>query len=170
MLSTAAKHYRCCGHIIKMIAVLAGRLLRFFMPGGVLLLAGILFGNSAEIIHWRPVVAKVLLLVVPGVSLFVCWRFNKFKPAFGVLVLLLAEWLLQSFCRGVDIDPWLATIVRDAVTVLLPLNFAWLALGREKGLVNISGLTKSMFIVAQPLLVSLIYFRQPEILSYLSKE
>jgi diguanylate cyclase (GGDEF)-like protein len=153
-----------------MIAVLVRILFRFFLPGGFLLLAGILFSSSAEIIHWRPVVAKVSLLVVPAACLLVCWRFNKFKPVFAVLVLLLAEWALQSFCRGVDIDPGLAMVVRDTLTVLLPLNLAWLALGRETGLVNIMGLVKLTLIVVQPLMIAYIYFRQPEMLTYLGRE
>lgn len=140
------------------------------MPGGILLLAGIVFGNSAEFIHWRPVVAKVLLLVVPVAGLLVCWRFNKFKPTFIVLVLFLAEWLLLNFCRGVEIDLAIAAIVRDTVAVLLPLNIAWLALGREKGLLNIPGVAKLLLIAAQPLLVFSIYFYQPEILAYVGKD
>lgn len=135
-----------------------------------MLLAGILFSNSAETIHWRPVVAKVSLIGVPAACLLVCWRFNKFKPVFAVLVLLLAEWALQSFCRGVDLEPSLAAVVRDTLAVLLPLNFAWLALGREKGLVNIPGLLKVLLIVAQPLLVVFISSRQPEVLTYLGRE
>ncbi len=135
-----------------------------------MLLAGILFSNSAETIHWRPVVAKVSVIGVPAACLLVCWRFNKFKPVFAVLVLLLAEWALQSFCRGVDLEPSLAAVVRDTLAVLLPLNFAWLALGREKGLVNIPGLLKVLLIVAQPLLVVFISSRQPEVLTYLGRE
>jgi diguanylate cyclase (GGDEF)-like protein len=153
-----------------MIAVLSGRLLRFFLPGGFLLLAGILFGNSLEIIHWRPLVAKVLLLVVPAAGLLVCWRFNKLKPAFAILVLLLAEWVLQNFGRGFNLAPDRAALVRDTVAVLLPLNLAWLALGREKGLVNLPGLAKVVLIAGQPLLVAAIYFCQPGILAYLGKE
>ncbi len=153
-----------------MIAVLVRSLFRFFLPGGFLVLAGILFSNSAEIIHWRPVVAKVALFGVPAACLLVCWRFNKFKPVFAVLVLLLAEWALQSFCRGVDVEPRLAAVVRDTLTVLLPLNFAWLALGRETGLGNMPGLVKLLLIAAQPLLIVLIYFRQPEMLTYLGRD
>ena len=152
-----------------MIFVLAGRLFHFFLPGGILLLAGILFGHSPEFIHWRPVVAKVLLLVVPVAGFVVCWRFNKFKPVFIVLVLFLAEWLFGNFCRGVGIDLALAAIVRDTVAFLLPLNIAWLALGHEKGLVNIPVVAKLMLVAAQPLLVFSIYFYRPEILAYAGK-
>lgn len=140
------------------------------MPGGLLLLAGILFGNSLEFVHWRPMVAKVLLLVVPAAGLLVCWRFNKFKPAFAILVLFMAEWLLRSFGRGLDIDPERAALVRDTVAVLLPLNLAWLALGREKGLANLPGLAKLLLIAGQPLAVAAIYSRQPEILIYLGRD
>lgn len=140
------------------------------MPGLVLLMAGILFSNSAEILHWRPIVAKALLLFVPTAGLLVCWRFNKFKPLFVILVLFLAEWALQSFCRGGEADPLLAAVIYDIVNVLLPLNFAWLALGREKGLVNISGLVKLLLIAAQPLLIASIYANQPEILNYFGNE
>ncbi|MCA1765244.1 MAG: GGDEF domain-containing protein [Desulfobulbaceae bacterium] len=104
-----------------MIAALAGRLFYFFMPGGVLLLVAVLFGHSAEVVHWRP---------VPEVGL----------P------------------------------VRDAVAVLMPLNLAWLALSREKGLVNPAGLTRLLLIFSQPPLIAALYLYRPELLSYLSKD
>lgn len=153
-----------------MIAVVSGRLIRFFMPGGVLLLVGILFANSVEVIHWRPIVAKGLLFVVPVAGLLVCWRFNKFKPFFAISVLFLAEWALKSFCRGADVDPQLARVVRNTVAVLLPLNFAWLSLGKERGVINFSGMAKLLFVVAQPLLIAVLFSRQPVILSYFGKE
>lgn len=134
------------------------------------MLAAVLFANSLAIIHWRPVVAKFLSIIVPVAGLLVCWCFNKFRPAFALLVLVIAEWLLQGFVRGTAAEPGLATMVRDTVAVLLPLNLAWLALGREKGLVNLSGLIKLLFIVLQPLLVFLIYLRQPELLSYSGRD
>lgn len=152
-----------------MIAALAGRLFYFFMPGGVLLLAGILFGSSAEFIHWRPISAKLLVLGVPAFGLFICWRFNRFKPIFGVLALFLAEWVLSSFYRAADGNQGLALLVRDSVAVLLPLNLAWLALGREKGLFNPAGLVKLLLIVSQPLLIAAVYLFRPELLSCLSK-
>lgn len=153
-----------------MIALLAARLFHFLVPGGVLLLAGLLFSSNPEILHWRPVVARILQLAVPVVVVFVCWRFNKYKPAFAVLVLLLSEWLLQRFCRGAGIDRQLASQVANSVAVLLPLNLAWLALGRERGLFNLQAVGKLLLLISQPLLVSLMIMDQPEIFLLLDKD
>src|SRR5210317_2511738 len=112
-----------------MISVLVGRFFHFLVPGGVLLLAGVLFNNALEVIHWRPVVAKALLLLVPVVAIFVCWRFNKFRPAFAIMVLLIAEGVVHRFCRGAYVDQNLAYQVMNVVTVLVPINLAWLGLG-----------------------------------------
>jgi len=134
------------------------------------LLAGIMFGNSVEALYWRPVVAKLLLFGVPVFGLSICWRFNRFKPAFAVLAIFIAEWALHSFYRGAEADHGFALLVRNAVAVLLPLNLAWLALGREKGLFNSAGLAKLLIIAAQPLLFGILYFHRPELLSYLTIE
>ncbi|MFN2365685.1 MAG: diguanylate cyclase [Desulfurivibrionaceae bacterium] len=153
-----------------MIAALAGRLFYFFMPGGVLLLAAVLFGHSAEVVHWRPVTAKLLFFGVPAIGFLVCWRFNRFKPVFGILILFLAEWALNGFYRGAAFHPEVGLPVRDAVAVLMPLNLAWLALSREKGLVNPAGLTRLLLIFSQPPLIAALYLYRPELLSYLSKD
>lgn len=149
-----------------MIAVFVGRLFHFLVPGGVLLLAGVLFNNAPELIHWRPIVAKALLLLVPATSLFVCWRFNKFRPAFAILALFITEWAIHRFCRGTDIDPYLASEVRNVVTVLLPLNLAWLALGRERGLFNLRGFARLVVLAGQLPLAAAIFVYYPDIVSF----
>jgi diguanylate cyclase (GGDEF)-like protein len=148
-----------------MISILIGRIFHFLVPGGVLLLAGVLFCNATEIIHWRPIVAKILLLLVPATGLFVCWRFNKVRPALAILVLLITEWGIHRFCRGINIDPRLASEVRNVVTVLLPLNLAWLALGREKGLLNLYGFLKLAVLFGQLMLVAAVFVYRPDIVS-----
>jgi len=147
---------------LGMAAVLAGRIFHFFIPGGFLLLLGVLFNNAPEIIHWRPVVAKVSLLVVPVFGLVVGWRFNKFKPVLAILALLLAEWAIHNFVRGVDVDQSLAMFVRNSVGVLLPVNLAFLALGRERGLLNMHGGTKIFLVLCQPLAVFFAFQHYPD--------
>jgi diguanylate cyclase (GGDEF)-like protein len=149
-----------------MIAVFVGRLFHFLVPGGVLLLAGVLFNNAPELMHWRPIVAKALLLLVPATGLFVCWRFNKFRPAFAILGLFISEWAIHRFCRGTDIDLRFASEVKNVVTLLLPLNLAWLALGRERGLFNLWGFARLVVLVGQIPLVAIIFVYYPDIVSF----
>lgn len=129
-------------------------------------MAGVIFNNAPDVIHWRPIIAKVLLLLVPVTGLFVCWRFNKFRPAFAILALLVTEWLIHRFCRGSDVDLQLASGVINVVAVLLPLNLAWLALGRERGLFNLWGFVKLVVLGGQIPLVAVMFVYYPDIVSF----
>lgn len=84
-------------------------------------------------------------------------------------MLFLAEWSRHHFYQGAALGSGLATMGRETIGVLLPLNLVWLALGREKGLVNISGLVKLLLIIVQPPLVVFLYLHQPKIPAYLRR-
>ena len=114
--------------------------------------------------------AKILSLFVPVITVFVCWRFNKYKPAFAVLVLFMSEWILYRYCRGVEIDQQLAFLVESSIAVLLPLNLAWLSLGSERGILNIRALGKLLFLAGQPFLVAFLIAEYPAFIILLGRE
>ncbi len=114
--------------------------------------------------------AKILSLFVPVITVFVCWRFNKYKPAFAVLVLFMSEWILYRYCRGVEIDQQLAFLVESSIAVLLPLNLAWLSLGSERGILNIRALGKLLFLAGQLFLVAFLIAEYPAFIILLGRE
>jgi len=115
----------------------------FLFPGGLIWAAAILlflYGNGAIVSHpvvsWLPII--VLLL-----SLFIGWRFNRGKLPLVILLVYAASYLLaesQSLLGG-DLN---ATI-----SILLPLNYALLAFGSERGFFSLALLLKASFIVLQ---------------------
>ena len=92
---------------------------------------------------------------------------NLFLPYWP---LFLAEGILFRYCRGAGIDLTLASQIENSVAILLPLNLAFLALGRERGLFNLRALAKLLFIAGQPFLVAYLIAEHPEVFILLGKD
>ncbi|MBU0479669.1 MAG: GGDEF domain-containing protein [Proteobacteria bacterium] len=152
-----------------MAAVLTRRIFHFFVPGGLLLAACIIFNGNEGMLHWRPVVARGMLLAVPAAALIIGWRFNRFNPVLAVLALVLSELAIYEFVRGTDVDLPLASVVHGSVSVLLPVNLVFLAWSGERGIFNSSGFFKTATLVSQPFLVAWIYSSYPLLTENLAK-
>ena len=124
--------------------------------------ACLLFNSSESVLHWRPVVAKLSLLVAPVACLFIGWRFNRFNPALAIFVFIFSELFIHEYARGVDVDPGVADFVTLSVSILLPLNLAFLACAGERGIFNLSGLCKSTTVVVQPFLAAWVFWNFPD--------
>jgi len=131
-------------------------LISSFAPGGLLFLGtvillhqGVLLKSLGPLIHIYP-------YVVAGAGLFLGWRFKKGRLVFAMLVLAIAERSLLQFAPGVSAATGVGLIVKDAVSLLLPLNLAVLSMLRERGVLTLRGFWRFNVIVAQVVAVILL--------------
>src|ERR1700739_1874594 len=115
-------------------APVPGRLWKTWLfPGGVLLtLAAAVFHSPLF-----PQVAPSLSFFYGAVfaaGLLLAWRFNSSRILFSLLVLLLAHKAVQFFAAG-QIHTGPGRTVAVLMAMLVPLNFIFFALIRERGLV-----------------------------------
>jgi diguanylate cyclase (GGDEF)-like protein len=109
------------------------------MPGGVVLVAAVIFLQggifppSASVIatyYWAAFLAGFLL----------AWRFHSSRALLAVVLLLISHRALEFFSAGRAVANGPSRIALEAVAVLLPLNFLFLTMARERGF-TISSLT-----------------------------
>src|SRR5256884_6487345 len=82
------------------------------------------------------------------------WRFPRSRLLFTLLVLALADRTLLHFAAGHGLTR--DRVVFQAIAVLLPLNFAALALTAERGFLTPPGLMRLGLILGQVALVSIL--------------
>ena len=153
-----------------MVALIARVVFAFLVPGSLLLLAGVSFGQSTALLPWRPVAVRATLWLVPLLALLLGWRFNRSKPVYLILVLLLAERAVSFYSPMTGGSAGGVAMIVQVVALLLPLNFVVLGLGAERGLFSIHALPRLLLILAQPPLVLLVALRYPQALSVLQSD
>ena len=127
------------------------RLLFFFFPGAVLLLAtvglleGRLLGNSLADF------ARLYPLVVFSAGVVLAWGFNRSRIVYALLALALANWALYRFTA-----PGLNAVIYPAVACLLPLNLAAFPWLDERGLLTPRGLLRAGVLLLQVVAVALL--------------
>src|SRR5207302_1408861 len=89
-----------------------------------------------------------------GAGMLIGWRFHRSRLLFVLLVLALADRTLLHFAAGHGLTR--DRVVYQAIAVLLPLNFAALALTAERGFLTPPGLVRLGLILGQVALVSIL--------------
>ena len=104
-----------------------------FVPGGVLLLcAGILLGTG---LLWLSVPAvQIYYYAVFFAGVLLAWRFHSSRTLFALVTILLAYRAMEFFSSGRPGSSGPGRIAFEAVAVLIPLNFIFVAFVRERGL------------------------------------
>ncbi|WP_181919514.1 diguanylate cyclase [Alkalilimnicola ehrlichii] len=101
---------------------------------------------------WQP-----LLQAIPYsaclLALCIALLFNQGRVFFLALLLGLGYWALNSVATTAAIDAFHAAVIFTACSILLPLNFAIFTFLKEKGLLNLSGILRSGFLLAQVIFV-----------------
>jgi diguanylate cyclase (GGDEF)-like protein len=113
----------------------------------VLFAAMIVAAGSAVAVRWFDAFAGLYVGAAVVLALLLGWRIDRSRLVFASVVLGLAAWLLHHAAARHDA---LTRIVPDAVALLLPLNIALLALGKERGTFTAHGLLRWAVIAAQP--------------------
>ena len=123
-------------------------------PGGLLLLAGVLFLDWAELRDPVSPLVRMYPYIVFGAGIFLGWRFHQGRLLFAILVLALADRALLHFSASATALTGVGRTIFNAVALLLPLNLGALPLITEWGVVTVRGLIRlgviplQLFVVA----------------------
>lgn len=82
-----------------------------------------------------------------------CWRFQRTRLLFAMIVMVMADRVLLRFATGADAAVPPGSVVLSAVAILLPLNLLALALIPERGPFTLTSLVQWTAIFVQPALV-----------------
>lgn len=140
----------------------------FFVPGGIVFLGAVILTRTGVWVEWTPIVTRIYPYAVLAAGVLLGWRFNRSRLVFALLILGLADRVLLHFAYDHSAS---GKIVYNAVAVLLPLNLAVFALIKERGIVTARGLARTALILAQPLIVALLYrYQRADLSAYLERE
>jgi len=104
-----------------------------FVPGGILLLCAIaLFGSG--IIRLSVPALQIYYYAVFFAGVLLAWRFHSSRILFGLITILLAYRAMEFFSPARPVPNGPGRIAFEAVAVLIPLNFIFIAFVRERGL------------------------------------
>ena len=132
----------------------------YLLPGGLLVLTGILLFHLLSLPEQVRGFFAYYPILVLALGLFLSWRFNRTRLFFALLLLTLADLLLRRFPDG---ETRLLAIA--AAEFLIPLNLAMISFFIERGLFSPSGVLRAGVIAAQPLFLYLAYLASPAALS-----
>lgn len=104
-----------------------------FMPGSLVLLAGLVVLRPEALPTWVLPIIYASPYVIAAAGLFVGWFFDRGRLVFPILLLAVAEAALALFAPDGGASTKNGRIVYNAVAVLLPLNLLALSLLQERG-------------------------------------
>ncbi len=153
----------------------AYNILRFFrfltmlvLPGGVVILGVHLAIHYGVLTPWLPRIEQVFPYIILGIGMLLGWRFHRSRLAFVIFILFLSERSLYYFSTGGSYSFGYDRTILFVNCILLPMNMALFYLVRERGIFNLRGLTRVIFILLQPFLVFLLLRLRPDLFQYLS--
>ncbi len=130
-----------------------------FLPGGVLLVAAVLFVHEAQ-----PALVAAAARGFPylafGAAAVLAWRFNRSGLVFSVVTLALAAIALRQF-SGTEPGGARGDAVVGLVGFLLPINLGLFSLLPERGRWVRRGLTRLAVLGGQAALVALVVYAVP---------
>jgi diguanylate cyclase (GGDEF)-like protein len=145
-------------------------LVTFLWPGGVLLATAIAALQHEESAQFIFEFSWAFPCIIGGVALFLGWRFNRSRLLFGVLSLLMAQYILLYFGGSEDGELLLARYILYCVAIVLPFDFILFSMWQERGILTVRGLLRLGLLVAQPFIVIALYrWRGPLILQELDQ-
>jgi len=139
----------------------------FFLPGGLVFIVALVCVRQGYVSPWLPQIERLAPFFILGIGFLLGWRFHRSRLAFVIFILVLADRFLYYFGPGGVAGFDNAEEVFDTTAILLPVNLALFYLARERGMFNLSGLMKFLFILAQPLTVYFLFRENPQVFTYL---
>ncbi len=124
------------------------RILSKLVPEVLILVAAALLLTRPALRGTASGLATVFPFTVAAAALLLGWRFNRSRLVFAIALLALTEYLLL---RGIDSPR--DRFFFQAVTILLPINLALVALLPERGTLTPPGLLRWVLLGAQVLIV-----------------
>ncbi len=142
-------------------------ILGFFIPGGLLLAVSIFVLHKEFLAPWMPLLSASLPYLILGLGFFIGLRFHRSRLAFAILLLVLTDRILFYFGPDGTLNSVHGTIVLHSAALLLPINMVLLYISKERGILNLSGLLRFCFIIAQPIGVYYVIRKYIHVFSYL---
>lgn len=157
-------------NITSTIIRLLRSLLAFFLPGGLVLLVTFLAIHFNLVAPWIDIIEKVGSYVILAIGVILGWIFHRSRLVFVIFILFLSERTLFYFGAGGSFAFAYDNSVLLTNGILLPVNIALFYLVRERGLLNLGGIARIIFILLQPLTVYLLLRMQPDLFQHLSHQ
>ena len=142
-------------------------LLGFFLPGGLVFIAAFAGVRQGLVNPWLPQIEGIVPYFILGVGILLGWRFHRSRLALVILVLILADRILYYWGPGGVSGFGSEKVIFYVTAILLPVNLALFYLVKERGIFNLRGLMRLLFILAQPLAVYFCLLKRPEVFQYL---
>lgn len=153
------------------IALIFKKIFELMLPGGIVLIAALVGYRfvDKDSCMWLPLVDSYGAYVILGIGFLLGWRFHRSRLAFIILILMLADRVLYYFGPGGVSVYEHDRIVFYMVSILLPVNISLFYFVKERGIFNLQGLIRFLFIFAQPLTVYIILREKPGLFKYLQQ-
>ena len=126
----------------------------FFVPGGICVAASVLILNWG-LFPLAPSAVHFYYYAVLLSGILLAWRFHSSRVLFALLTLFLAQRALQFFFAG-HANSVNGHIALEAISVLLPFNFALFSASRERGVNLSSSLTRVCLLFLEATFVAII--------------
>ena len=124
------------------------------LPEAPIIVAALVFTQAQWLQSLLAPLAPFYPYAVFGAGVLLGWRFHRSRLLFALLVLALADRTLLHFAGGHGLAR--DRVVYQAIALLLPLNFAALALTAERGFLTPPGMVRLALILGQVALVSIL--------------
>jgi diguanylate cyclase (GGDEF)-like protein len=143
-------------------------LILFILPGGLIVLVTYLSIHYSIHTPWLDKIEKILPYVILSIGILLGWRFHRSRLALVILILFLSERSIYYFGTGGSYSFGHEKNILLINCILLPINIGLFYLVKERGIFNLRGLAKILFILLQPFAVFLLLRLQPDLLQNLS--
>ena len=143
--------YLTVGGICGLLARIIHKLLTFGIPATVIIATWFLVPQIATLTPER----RELLLspyLITALGMFLSLHFHRGRPFMALLLLIIFYWCSRSYLSGKSLELALNETYQ-ALVLLLPANFALLAVMRERGLFSTAGRLRFIFLAGQALFV-----------------
>ncbi len=139
----------------------------FFLPGGLVFIAALVAVRRGIVTPWLPQIEGIVPYFILGIGFLLGWRFHRSRLVFVILILTLGDRVLYYFGPGGGGGFGSEKVILSVIAILLPVNLALFYLVKERGIFNLRGLMRLLFILVQPLAVYFCLLKKPEIFRYL---
>jgi len=143
-------------------------LLSFFLPGGLVLLATFLAIHFNLLTPWLDKIEMIAPYIILSIGIILGWRFHRSRLSYVIFILFLSERSLFYFGADGPFSLGYDDIILLCNTVLLTMNIALFYLVKERGIFNLGGIARIIFIIIQPGVIFLLLRMQPDIFQYLT--
>jgi diguanylate cyclase (GGDEF)-like protein len=140
------------------------RVVELFIPGGLVLLAALVFLRPGVLPESAAPLLRVYPYAVAGIGGFLGWYFNRSRVVFGLLILAIADRVLVVFPPALGPGGGAGRTAFNAVALLLPINLAAYSLLSERGVITRRAAARLIPMLGQVLVVGLLWlFRRREL-------